>query len=334
MSTRRPFLNRLLKHRTGREWRIAWARYVLRDPRFRQRPASSIHDLKPAILKSRVADLGSAKDVVNALRVGIVCHIYYEDLADDLRERLSVFPVSADLLITTDTAEKQAWCQMLFGPLPQMRTEVRVVPNRGRDIAPKLLGFPDAHARNDLVLHLHNKPNREATETRGWRDFALDHVLGSADEIRQILYLFARNPRLGVIGAPHFEPIWKGLGWSQTFAHALLLARAMGVSIDPYRCPDFPSASMFWTRSAALKPLLDLGLTFRDFEREPLKAPIASLAHAIERMVFLSAEKAGFDVVKIAREGGCREASDAVPMPPDGCLDQILRRSTTIASLT
>ena len=74
----------------------------------------------------------------------------------------------------------------------------------------------------------------------------------------------------------------------------------MGFDIDPGAALDFPSGSMFWARSAALRPLLDLQLATEDFDEE--KGQIDStLAHAIERLYFFACEKAGFDWIKVAR---------------------------------
>jgi lipopolysaccharide biosynthesis protein len=55
---------------------------------------------------------------------------------------------------------------------------------------------------------------------------------------------------------------------------------------------------MFWARSRALKPLLDLNLSFDEFAEEADQKD-ATLAHAIERMYFFSCEKAGFCWAKI-----------------------------------
>ena len=56
---------------------------------------------------------------------------------------------------------------------------------------------------------------------------------------------------------------------------------------------------MFWARGAALRPLVDAKLSFDDFppERGQVRRTIQ---HAIERLVFLAAEHAGYRWAKIA----------------------------------
>ena len=57
---------------------------------------------------------------------------------------------------------------------------VRVTPNRGRDIAPKLVGFADVHDRYEYVLHLHSKRSRHADFLSPWRTYLYETLLGSA----------------------------------------------------------------------------------------------------------------------------------------------------------
>jgi hypothetical protein len=56
---------------------------------------------------------------------------------------------------------------------------------------------------------------------------------------------------------------------------------------------------MFWARSAALKPLIDLRLTFEDFGPEQGQKD-GTLAHAIERLFYFVCEHAGFRWIKIS----------------------------------
>jgi GT2 family glycosyltransferase len=57
---------------------------------------------------------------------------------------------------------------------------------------------------------------------------------------------------------------------------------------------------MFWARSAALRPLLDLGLATEEFEEEAGQID-GTLAHAIEHVYFHACEHAGYDWIKVAR---------------------------------
>jgi hypothetical protein len=56
---------------------------------------------------------------------------------------------------------------------------------------------------------------------------------------------------------------------------------------------------MFWARAAALRPLLELGLSFSDFPPETAQTD-GTLGHAIERLYLYACERAGFGWLKLA----------------------------------
>ncbi|MBX9857336.1 MAG: rhamnan synthesis F family protein, partial [Gemmatimonadaceae bacterium] len=61
------------------------------------------------------------------------------------------------------------------------RLDVRVTINRGRDIAPRLVGFADVFSQHDLVLLLHSKKSLHTPSLAGWCDFLVDHLAGSQE---------------------------------------------------------------------------------------------------------------------------------------------------------
>jgi hypothetical protein len=105
---------------------------------------------------------------------------------------------------------------------------------------------------------------------------------------------------LGIIASQHFEPIRHWVNWAGNSDKAEKLASRIGFKIQSSDTLDFPSGSMFWARTKALRPLLDLDLKTDQFESESGQKD-GTLAHAIERLFFYICEYAGFTWVKIAR---------------------------------
>jgi O-antigen biosynthesis protein len=233
-------------------------------------------------------------------RVAVICHLFYPEIGSEMRAYLQNLPVPANLLFSTDTSEKAASIRATFADWEHGRLEVRVTPNRGRDIAPKLISFADDHKDHDLVLHLHSKRSDHAPFLAPWRGFLYENLLGSRAAVSSILDAFARLPQLGMVAPQHFEPIRRWIGWNGNFDAAKDIAGRMGIKLSPVRALDFPSGSMFWARPAALKPLLDLNLSFDDFPTERGQ-PDHTPAHAIERLFFLVCERSGHVWLKVAQ---------------------------------
>lgn len=266
-------------------------------------------------------------------RVGVMLHAFHAGLLPEFRAYLDHIPVPTDLFISTDTEAKRAAVLACFADWAKGSVEVRVMPNRGRDVAPKLVGFAAEHDRYDYVLHLHTKSSPHDSQLMGWRGYLLDTLLGSPAVVHSIFEAFARAPQLGILAPQHIDQLRPWIRWGPNHAQAEDLAVRMGFSL-PYAAPlDFPSGSMFWARSAALRPLLDLHLGFDDFQAEAGQTD-GTLAHAIERLYFLACEQAGFDWLKITARGELYEQRSvtAVSSPQD--LDRfIARHCLRLASL-
>ena len=231
--------------------------------------------------------------------VAIVCHLFHEDLAASIYGHLQNVQLPADLFISTDTKEKQQVIQAVFAAWHRGGVDVRVVPNRGRDIAPKFIAFADVYATHDLVLFLHSKKSPHWEEGNRWRDYLLQTLLGSPQTVNSVVEAFERLPQVGMIVPQHYAPLRRLIGWTMNYAVALKLARGMGFVPARHTTLDLPSGSMFWARSAALKPLLDLHLAMEDFPEEAGQTD-GTTAHAIERLLLYICERAGYTWMKIA----------------------------------
>jgi hypothetical protein len=233
-------------------------------------------------------------------KLAVICHMFYPEFAEEFKRYLANIPFRFDLFLTTDTAEKRAEIEQCFRAWECGAVEVRVVPNRGRDIAPKLLSCRDVYDRYEFFLHLHTKKSPQLSVLAGWRTYLLETLLGSPDIVKSVFEAFISDPRLGMVAAEHFSPVRGSIGWGWNFDAASKFARQLGIDLAVEGKVDFPSGSMFWGRSAAIKPLLDRALTLEDFPPEE-KQLDGTLAHVIERLYFFVCEKAGYEWAKILR---------------------------------
>lgn len=224
----------------------------------------------------------------SSLRVAIHGHFHYPDLLSPLLQRLDGNRTPFDLILTTTS---DAAARELAKRVPGHAT-ILVAPNRGRDIGAMLTGLSqDMLAKYDVVGHFHGKrsPHVDASIGETWLNFLLEHLVGGEHAMMDtIMAAFEADPALNLVFAedPHLND------WDENRSLADGLAKRMGLPLPLPTHFDFPQGTMFWARPKALKPLMDLGLTWDDYPDEPLPTD-GTLLHAIERLVPFSAAQGG-----------------------------------------
>ncbi|WP_440711277.1 rhamnan synthesis F family protein [Herbiconiux sp. YIM B11900] len=222
-------------------------------------------------------------------RIGVFVHVYYVDLAGAIADRLALIEHPISLYVSTDDERKAAEIRRM---LPSAL--VRVVPNQGRDIAPKVFGFAPEHAEHDVVLHLHTKRSPHRGDLAGWFDHLLDCLLPSSEGIDAILGLFADSPTVGLVGPAWFSGLSPTVLWGPNRAIAEVLTWNAGwPPLPDDRYLSFAAGSMFWARSSALRPLQALAIPPEAFGDSA--ATDGTLAHAVERLIGVSCSVAGLE---------------------------------------
>jgi O-antigen biosynthesis protein len=216
-------------------------------------------------------------------RIAAIIHVYYIEALPKIVEYLKNIPLQTDRFISTDTAKKSLILESLRA-YSNGTVVVRIFENRGRDIAPFIVGY--AHVLNDYeyLIHLHTKRSPHGGDPlEGWLDYLLANLLGSQKIVKSVFKLFLEF-NVGIVYPQHFLFLRKILNWGYDFELAASLLRPAGFVLDKQRLLEFPSGSMFWGKSAALRPLLDLQLQFSDFPDEDGQID-GTLAHSIERTI-------------------------------------------------
>lgn len=273
--------------------RIGGFQYKVRQPSGRERPPRENFSMAVPF------SIASARGV-NPRAVAIVCHLFYPELSSWFLRTLQQSGLTADLFISTDNAEKAKTIKNVMSEWKDGAVVVRIVENRGRDIAPKLITFVDIYDRYDLILFLHSKRSSHYDFGDAWRGYLVHSLAGSPAIVNSIMEIFDQGPNIGMVVPQHFGPLraMTRIEWGKNFRTARQLAWRMNIDLRPNGYLDMPSGSMFWARSQALRPLIDLHLNFQDFPLEPSQVD-GTLAHAIERLFLFACEKAGYSWVKV-----------------------------------
>jgi GT2 family glycosyltransferase len=159
-----------------------------------------------------------------------------------------------------------------------------------------IIEFRDVYDEYSFILHLQS---REPSRAR--LSFILNSLLGSYEAIVHVFQAFQLHPDLGIIAPQQLSRI--NMAWGSNFDLCQSLARRLGSSITPQSPLDFPADSMFWARSAALRPLLDLDLRPEELPQEGRQMD-GALTDAINRLTFYVCELAGFNWTDDLTNGG------------------------------
>jgi len=254
------------------------------------------------------------------LRIVAACHMFHADLSPEFCSALAQIPGDLDVVISTDTTQKRDEIIQAFSGWNKGIVDVRITPNRGRDIGPKLLAYRDIYERYDVVLFVHSKRDSPLVDGPDWRRYLLHTLAGSGAIAGSILEAFHRDARLGIVMPQHTDLIRDRLDWGDNFIGARDLAKRIGVTLTPAHAIEFPSGSMFWARTAALRPLLDLGLQIEDFPEEGGQ-PDGTIAHVIERLVLFACEAAGYRWAKVCDPAETKHSSAVIPIDTPAALD-------------
>jgi glycosyltransferase involved in cell wall biosynthesis len=229
----------------------------------------------------------------SSLRVAAHGHFHYPDLLPDFLSRLRRNDTSVDLILTTTSEDKAREIAEIVSQMSVQPAKIVVVPNRGRDIGSMLaLLRQDAFVDYDVLGHFHGKrtPHVGSSISETWRTFLWENLVGGKHNMMDVvLETFANDENLGLVfpNDPNLND------WNDNRSIADGLAERMGLPLPLPNHFNFPQGTMFWARPQALKPLIDLGLTWDDYPDEPL--PIdGTLLHALERLLPFSAAQSGY----------------------------------------
>lgn len=251
------------------------------------------------------------------MRLGVHLHAFYPEEAQRILALLHGSLPCCDLLITTDTTTKQYEINTILSRLASSpwdgRVEVRIVPNRGRNILPLLRDGISTFRHHHLLLHLHTKRTAHLDIGSDWLDELLSSLVGSPGRVKSLMHAFQSDQKLGLVMPQPSSLIRPYVHWGANFEVASLLVHTLWDrrQLDIQAPLVFPPGMMFWARPAALFPLADAVAALEPLPLEPLLHDGTPL-HALERLTAHACEVAGLHWALTAA------ANDAVAPLVDG----------------
>ena len=219
-------------------------------------------------------------------KIAIHCHVYYPELLYELAIAWQVVK-NRFIFITTNTLLKANIIKNLLDRCGEESYLIKIVPNRGRDIAPLLSLLKHELSAYEIVIHCHTKktPQENAIFGSSWRDSLLKATFPVESIAEQFEGLLLEKNAGFIMPWPHFA-IAHNVNWGANFKRINSLLTLLGYYIYRHTFLFFPAGSFFWARVDSLTPLLKLNLRTEDFCAEPTPGD-GAMAHAIERCIGL-----------------------------------------------
>ncbi len=260
------------------------------------------------------------------IKVGVFAHIFYPELTKEIAAHLGNIPVPFDLFVSTDSEAKREDIKRQLKDFGAPNATVTVFPNRGRDIAPFIVGFAEHVRAYDVVCHVHSKQSKHDDILSGWREYLLHQLLGTKMIVSSILFALSSGS-VDFLFPDHYGPVVQSLNFGHNFDLMKDLLERCGISFSKDILLEFPSGSMFWARPATLEPLLALGLGFEDFPSESGQID-GTLAHAIERSLVYVTEISGGRWAKVIRHADSAEPDRLIAVVAPADLPVAITRAT------
>jgi rhamnosyltransferase len=249
-------------------------------------------------------------DPERPLRILAAVHIFYEDMTDELLDRLEALPGQYDLVATTTDEGKAEFIRGRIAERAAGRLakhEVRVLPsNRGRDLSAFFVGTRDVlvSGEYDLVVKVHSKKTVQQGAAVGtlFKRQQLDNLLGSPGYTANLIGLFQKEAGLGAVFPPTVHIGFPTLGgaWFTNKAPTKELADRLGIRV-PFDevSPLAPLGAMWVARPEALRLLFTEQYAYEDYAPETDHSD-GSLAHVQERIIPYAAAELGYHVRTVA----------------------------------
>ena len=271
---------------------VHFFKFGIREGRYSM---DDIHFMRKTANIKKASSIGEDKldSSVKKKKIGVFLHIFYPELAPTIADYLGKIPTNIDIYISTNQDSIDKLKEVFSGLDNSKKVQVKSFPNIGRDVAPFIVGFGEEITQYDLILKLHSKKSPHSNALSGWFEHCLDNLIGSID----VFYTNMRELNkddVAIIYPVENYALSLGIKHDSCWGHedgnydkAKPLLNKLGLhQIDRNSEFIFPTGNMFWCKPTVLKPILDWGLKFEDFDNEGGQID-GTLAHSIERLIGL-----------------------------------------------
>jgi lipopolysaccharide biosynthesis protein len=216
----------------------------------------------------------------------ITAHVFYPDFATQLIDALKQLPKETKVLATTPSQEikqdLESYLEVAGNP-----HDVRLTPNIGRNFGPLLVEFSKLLLTEKSFIHVHSKKSLHSIQiSKKWLERNTDLLL-TEKGLQRISSLTKFNPKIGLVYADASDLLW---GMNFRWGRSLKTAKDLFSHLPAFKEVSwsgrmmFPAGGMFWVKTEAIRPLLELDWTYSNFPQE-FDQRDGTLQHVLERMI-------------------------------------------------
>lgn len=243
-----------------------------------------------------------ASNIDLRLSIAAIIHVFYPELMPEIAECINNFAYCPELFISTDSIGKAEQIKLFCSKYPDWVVDIRVVENRGRDIAPMIINFQEVFANYEYVLHLHTKKTIHNSAVANWRKYLFYTLCGTKDIVATNLALLSHE-KVGFLFAQNINVYRHNLSWGTRFNNVKRLLARSNIHIFNDTLLEFPTSTMFFAKTSALKKLIQQNIQITDFEPENSQIT-GTLAHDIETSLLYFVEASGYRWIKVSSNHG------------------------------
>jgi glycosyltransferase involved in cell wall biosynthesis len=228
------------------------------------------------------------------IKVALHIHAYYPEMLPNIVERLRGNTIRPHLFISVKDEDALNQARRGLLEYDEELVEIRIVPNKGRDIGPLLTEFGQELVQEyEIIGHVHTKKSNDLNSpamVAAWNDFLMENLLGGSTARNMadvVISAMMADDGIGVAfpDDPHV------VGWSANKTKAEEIAPRLQLKTLPEEF-DFPVGTMFWARASLLRRFVSAGFLWDDYPDEPLPYD-GSMLHALERLFGIAANVDG-----------------------------------------
>jgi lipopolysaccharide biosynthesis protein len=218
--------------------------------------------------------------------VAITAHVFYEDFAQELISALSNLTNISKVYLTTPSSYIKDLLENYLNK-STYAFDVRLTPNSGRNFAPLFVEFSKDLLNEKSFVHVHSKKSLHSPElAHDWLARSTNLFL-SKEGLNRVERLTQSDSRIGLVFVDASDLLF---GINFRWGRSLPVAEKVFGTLKGFENIkwsgklSFPAGGMFWAKSEAIRPLLEMDWDYSMFPIEKGQGD-GELQHAIERMV-------------------------------------------------